>query len=98
MALVAFLFTLFSSVIASPVANNANAGNTFSIPLAHNVDRPRHGPSEILKTLKKYNLEIPDGLQEVVNKHHAKMALLAKPKNGNPLPFLNCLSMSDKVR
>ncbi|KAI1118126.1 aspartic peptidase domain-containing protein [Nemania sp. NC0429] len=83
LALVALLFTLLASVVASPVVNNADVGNTFSIPLAHNVDRIRHGPSEMLRALKKYNLEIPNGLQDVVNKHHAKMALLAKPSNGS---------------
>ncbi|KAJ8129353.1 hypothetical protein O1611_g4279 [Lasiodiplodia mahajangana] len=76
LAFAAFLFALLTSVIASPAVNNINAGKTFSVPLVHNVDKPRHGPSEILKTLKKYKLEIPDGLQEVVDKHHAKTALL----------------------
>ncbi|KAI0910204.1 aspartic peptidase domain-containing protein [Ustulina deusta] len=80
--LVAILFALLTSVVASPIAGNANTGNTFSVPLVHNADRPVHGPSEILKTLKKYNLEIPDGLQQVVDKHHAKMALLAAPNDG----------------
>ncbi|KAI1425575.1 aspartic peptidase domain-containing protein [Xylaria sp. FL1777] len=70
---------LLTSVIASTIVNNAKNGNTFSVPLVHDADRPVHGPSEILRTLKKYNLEIPDGLQEVVDKHHAKMALLAPP-------------------
>ncbi|KAF2965464.1 hypothetical protein GQX73_g8111 [Xylaria multiplex] len=82
LALVAFLFALLTSVVALPAVGNANEGNTFSVPLVHNADRPRHGPSEILKTLKKYNLEIPDGLQAVVDKHHAKMALLAAPNEG----------------
>ncbi|KAI0859334.1 aspartic peptidase domain-containing protein [Xylaria cubensis] len=82
-ALVAFLFTFLASVIASPLIHNANAGNTFSVPLVHDADRPRHGPSEVLRTLKKFNLEIPDGLQEVVDKHHAKTALLATHKDGD---------------
>lgn len=87
LALAAFLFAVFTHVVASPVVNNLNAGNTFSVPLVHDADKPRHGPSEILKTLKKYKLEIPNGLQEVVDKHHAKTALLAVPSNGNALPF-----------
>ncbi|KAI1354123.1 aspartic peptidase domain-containing protein [Xylaria sp. FL0043] len=73
------LFALLATIVASPVSNNVNLENTFSVPLIHNADKPRHGPSEILKTLRKFNLEIPQGLQEVVNKHHAKMALLAPP-------------------
>ncbi|KAI1293316.1 aspartic peptidase domain-containing protein [Xylaria venustula] len=80
--LMAFLFTLLTSVVASPVTKGANTGNTFSVPLIHNADKPAHGPSEILKTMKKYNLDIPDGLQEVVDKHHAKVALLAASKDG----------------
>ncbi|KAI1151780.1 aspartic peptidase domain-containing protein [Nemania diffusa] len=83
LALAAFLFAVFTHVVASPVVNNLNAGNTFSVPLVHDADKPRHGPSEILKTLKKYKLEIPNGLQEVVDKHHAKTALLAVPSNGS---------------
>jgi aspergillopepsin I len=82
-ALVAFLFTLLTSVTASPVVDKVNNGNTFSVPLVHNANRLRHGPSEVLKTLKKYNLDIPEGLQEVVDKHHAKTAILAAPDNGS---------------
>ncbi|KAJ2988530.1 hypothetical protein NUW58_g3924 [Xylaria curta] len=78
-ALVAFLLTFLTNIIASPVVNTAHTGNKFSVPLVHNADRPRHGPSEILRTLKKHNLPIPSGLQEVVDKHHAKAALLAAP-------------------
>ncbi|KAI1275734.1 aspartic peptidase domain-containing protein [Xylaria sp. FL0933] len=77
--LVTTLFAFLATVVASPVNNNVNGGNTFSVPLIHNAEKPRHGPSEILRTLKKFNLEIPQGLEEVVNKHHAKMALLAPP-------------------
>ncbi|KAI0974744.1 aspartic peptidase domain-containing protein [Xylaria arbuscula] len=80
--LIAPLFAFLTFIVASPVANQANTGNTFSVPLIHNADKPGHGPSEILKTMKKYNLDIPDGLQEVVDKHHAKIALLAAPKDG----------------
>ncbi|KAI1173203.1 aspartic peptidase domain-containing protein [Nemania sp. FL0916] len=82
LVLVAFLFTLFTSVTSSPFVNHAQAGNRFSVPLVHNLDSPRHGPSEVLRTLKKYRLEIPDGLQEVVDKHHAKMALLKATDDG----------------
>ncbi|KAI0399215.1 aspartic peptidase domain-containing protein [Xylaria palmicola] len=83
LALAGFLSTLLTLVVASPVVNNINAGNTFSVPLVHDADRRRHGPSEVLRTLRKYNLEIPSGLQEVVDKHHAKMAILAAPNDGN---------------
>ncbi|RWA03877.1 hypothetical protein EKO27_g11225 [Xylaria grammica] len=84
LVLAAFLLTLLTSVIALPVDDNANVnvGKTFSVPLVHNADIPRHGPSEILKTLKKYNLEIPYGLQDTVDRHHARMALLAPPDDG----------------
>jgi hypothetical protein len=88
LVLVAFLFTFVTSITASPVVYKASTGNTFSVPLIHNADLPRHGPSEILKTLKKYNLEIPEGLQDAVNMHHTKIALLAAPGDGKGLvPF-----------
>ena len=82
--LVTFIFALFASIIASPTSDKSHRGNTFSVPLVHNADKPRHGPSEILKTLKKFNLEIPGGLQNVVDKHHAKMAVLSASKDGIP--------------
>ncbi|KAI0154284.1 aspartic peptidase domain-containing protein [Xylariaceae sp. FL1272] len=49
-------------------------GNTFSVPLVHNPDAVRHGPTELLRTMKKYNLAIPDGLQDTVDEFHAKFA------------------------
>ncbi|KAI0205761.1 aspartic peptidase domain-containing protein [Astrocystis sublimbata] len=84
-ALVVFFFAFLVSISASPVTHdvdvNVNAGNTFSAPLVHDADRPRHGPSEVLRTLKKFNLEIPEGLQEVVDNHHVKTAILAAAAN-----------------
>ncbi|KAI1820552.1 aspartic peptidase domain-containing protein [Xylaria intraflava] len=81
LVLATFLFSPLVSTTASPAANAARSANTISIPLVHYADTPRHGPSEILRTLKKYKLEIPDGLQEVVDKHRARMALLAAPSD-----------------
>ncbi|KAI1438601.1 aspartic peptidase domain-containing protein [Xylaria sp. CBS 124048] len=77
--LVAILFTILvsTSTAASPTANAANSANSFSVPLVSYADKSRHGPSEVLRTLKKYRLPIPDGLQETVEKHQAKTALLA---------------------
>ncbi|KAF3071030.1 Aspartic protease PEP1 [Daldinia childiae] len=46
-------------------------GKTLSLPLSHNADVPRHGPTDYLKTLKKYNLNVPEGLQQVVDAHKA---------------------------
>ncbi|KAI0518261.1 aspartic peptidase domain-containing protein [Xylaria bambusicola] len=82
LVLVAFLFALLAPTLASPAVTHFKRGNTFSVPLVHNADRPRHGPSEVLRTLKKFNLEIPNGLQKAVDKHHAKTAFLAAPKDG----------------
>ncbi|KAI2631739.1 secreted aspartic proteinase precursor [Xylaria nigripes] len=79
-----FLLFLIVSITASPVAGVVKSANKFSVPLVRHGNEPRHGPSEILRTLKKYNLDIPNGLQEVVDKHHAKIALLAPPDKGNP--------------
>ncbi|KAI1817090.1 aspartic peptidase domain-containing protein [Poronia punctata] len=77
LALVGFMSNLPTSVSGSPVTNRAAVrGNTFSVPLTHNVEVVRHGPSELLRTLKKYNQEIPEGLQDHVDKHHAKIALV----------------------
>jgi hypothetical protein len=76
--LVGFLSNLAAFVTASPVADSINThGKTFSIPLTHNVNVVRHGPSEVLKTLRKYKQNIPEGLQEAVDKHHAKISQLA---------------------
>ncbi|KAI8630994.1 secreted aspartic proteinase precursor [Xylariaceae sp. FL1651] len=83
------LFALLVSVAASPVVDKADTGNTFSVPLAHNADIPRHGPTEHLRTLKKYNLEIPQGLQEVVDKHHAKTNMLAATDDGGAVPAIS---------
>ncbi|KAI8959465.1 secreted aspartic proteinase precursor [Daldinia sp. FL1419] len=49
----------------------SDTGKTLSIPLSHDADIPRHGPTDYLRTLKKYNLNVPAGLQEVVDAHKA---------------------------
>ncbi|OTA96265.1 hypothetical protein M434DRAFT_19724 [Hypoxylon sp. CO27-5] len=67
---VAFYFSLFITVTSS-AAFPPKSAKTFSLPVAHNVDAPRHGPSEYLKTLKKYKLDIPEGLQETVDAYKA---------------------------
>jgi len=96
--LVGFLSNLPAFVTASPVADSIDThGNTFSIPLTHNVNVVRHGPSEILKTLKKYKQKIPEGLQEVVDKHRAGISLLAtaedsKISTSDSLPGLSISS------
>ncbi|KAI2468292.1 acid protease [Annulohypoxylon bovei var. microspora] len=65
---VAFCLSLFTTANSSS-AFGSKAGKTFSLAVAHNADVPRHGPTEYLKTLKKYKLEIPEGLQDVVDTH-----------------------------
>ncbi|KAI0392501.1 aspartic peptidase domain-containing protein [Xylariaceae sp. FL0594] len=77
--LVGFLSSVPALAGASTVADSVDItqGNTFSVPLSHNVNIARHGPSELLKTLKKYKQKIPEGLQEVVDKHHDRLSLLA---------------------
>ncbi|KAI1107398.1 acid protease [Jackrogersella minutella] len=72
MMAVAFYLSLFTTVVSS-TASGSTASKTFSVPVAHNVDAPRHGPSEYLKVLKKYKLDIPDGLQELVDTHKANV-------------------------
>lgn len=67
---VAFCLSLFTTVISSPTFL-PKAGKTLSLPLGHNADIPRHGPTEYLKTLKKFKLEVPEGLQQVVDTHKA---------------------------
>ncbi|KAI1330574.1 aspartic peptidase domain-containing protein [Xylariaceae sp. FL0255] len=62
--LAAFLLTLFTPSVT---------GTTASIPLSHNADAPRHGPSEVLRTLIKYNQSVPDGLQRAVDEYNARM-------------------------
>ncbi|KAK6955798.1 hypothetical protein Daesc_003442 [Daldinia eschscholtzii] len=49
-------------------------GKTLSIPLSHNADVPRHGPTDYLRTLKKYNIDVPEGLQHVVDTHKAAIS------------------------
>ncbi|KAI1418070.1 acid protease [Hypoxylon sp. FL1857] len=66
----AFCLSLFTAATSSVVFPR-KSGKTFSLPVAHNVDVPRHGPTEHLKTLKKYKLDIPEGLQETVDAHKA---------------------------
>ncbi|KAI0843492.1 acid protease [Hypoxylon sp. FL0890] len=66
----AFCLSLFTTAISSP-SFPLKSGKTFSLPVAHNADAPRHGPTEYLKTLKKYKLDIPEGLQETVDAHKA---------------------------
>ncbi|KAL7623913.1 hypothetical protein AAE478_005470 [Parahypoxylon ruwenzoriense] len=72
---VTICLSLVSTVTSSPALQKAyfgpNSGKTFSVPLVHNADVPRHGPTEYLKTLKKFKANIPDGLQELVDAHKA---------------------------
>ncbi|KAI0013243.1 acid protease [Xylariaceae sp. FL0662B] len=74
---VAFWLSLLAVVTSSPVLGNARigrrTGNVFSMPLAHNADNPRHGPSEYYKTLKKYKLEIPVPLEMAVSEHQSNI-------------------------
>ncbi|KAI1766527.1 secreted aspartic proteinase precursor [Hypoxylon sp. FL1150] len=65
---VAVCLSLLTTVISSPTLA-PRGGKTISLPLAHNADIPRHGPTEYFKTLKKYNLTVPDGLPELVEVH-----------------------------
>ncbi|KAI1494430.1 secreted aspartic proteinase precursor [Biscogniauxia mediterranea] len=71
----AFWVSLFTVAISSPVLEKVpTVKKTLSIPLTHNADVPRHGPSEYLRTLKKFNLDIPERLQQIVDNHKAKIA------------------------
>ncbi|KAI5928249.1 secreted aspartic proteinase precursor [Camillea tinctor] len=69
----AFWVSLFTVAASSPALEKASTTKkTISIPLAHNASVPRHGPSEYLRTLKKFNLDIPERLQQVVDEYKAK--------------------------
>lgn len=67
---IACYLSLFATVTSSPTFLR-NTGKTLSLSVGHDADAPRHGPSEYLKTLKKYKLDIPDGLQELVDTYKA---------------------------
>ncbi|KAI1781197.1 secreted aspartic proteinase precursor [Hypoxylon cercidicola] len=67
---VAIFLSLSTTVISSPTFS-PKAGKTLSLTLGHNADAPQHGPTEYLKTLKKYKLNVPEGLQQVVDAHKA---------------------------
>lgn len=69
---VAFYLSIFTTVTSSPTFNS-KVGKSFSLPVAHDAEIPRHGPSEYLKVLKKYKLDVPQGLQDVVDSHNAKV-------------------------
>ncbi|KAI0484252.1 secreted aspartic proteinase precursor [Xylariaceae sp. FL0804] len=73
LTLLALAFSLL--VTAAPTAVNDKSTGTFSVPIVHNIDVRRHGPSEHLRVLKKYGLTIPEKLQQVVNTHNAKKAV-----------------------
>ncbi|KAI1083768.1 secreted aspartic proteinase precursor [Whalleya microplaca] len=72
---VAFWLSLLAAATSSPVFDKTKlhrrTGNVFSIPLANKADNPRHGPTEYYKTLKKYKLEIPGPLQEIVAEYQS---------------------------
>ncbi|KAI1496413.1 secreted aspartic proteinase precursor [Biscogniauxia marginata] len=70
----AFWVSLFTVATSSPILGKAATGKTLSIPLTHNADVPHHGPSEYYRTLKKFNFEIPERLQQIVDTHKAKTA------------------------
>ncbi|KAI2631864.1 secreted aspartic proteinase precursor [Hypoxylon sp. NC1633] len=82
---VAFYFSLFTAVISSS-AFGPKAGKTFSLPVTHNADAQRHGPTEYLKTLKKYKLNVPEGLQQVVDAHKATYNKVAAGDIGGSAP------------
>ncbi|KAI1388696.1 acid protease [Hypoxylon trugodes] len=70
LAALAFYFSLFAVVTSSPALHpRGSKTNTFSVGVSHDADAPRHGPSDYLKILKKHKLNIPDGLQDVVDTH-----------------------------
>lgn len=73
---VAVCLSLLTTVISSPTLA-PRGGKTISLPLAHSADIPRHGPTEYLKTLKKYNITPPEGLQGLVDEHKASSKAIA---------------------
>ncbi|KAI0025631.1 aspartic peptidase domain-containing protein [Xylariomycetidae sp. FL0641] len=62
----------FFALAASFVA--AQNGGLGSIAVTHNLNVPRHGPSEHYRTLKKFGLEIPERLQQIVDEHKNSIA------------------------
>ncbi|CAJ2511774.1 Uu.00g073990.m01.CDS01 [Anthostomella pinea] len=74
LVLLAFWLSLLAPATSTPLLSKADVGKTSSMQFAHNADNPRHGPSEHLRTLKKFNIPIPERLQQVVDEHNAKLA------------------------
>ncbi|KAI1343915.1 secreted aspartic proteinase precursor [Xylariaceae sp. FL0016] len=85
-ALVALWFCLLTAVTSSPLVEKSKTGKTFSMPIAHNADAPRHGPSDALLTMQKFNLTIPDHLQKAVDDHQTKTANKASQESGSTVP------------
>ncbi|KAI5862406.1 acid protease [Durotheca rogersii] len=92
---VALCLSFVSAVPPYPITHAArsgrNAGHSFSISQTPKVDVARHGPTEYLKTLKKFKANIPPGLQDVVDAHKtaAKKVMTTygdKPLNGTTVP------------
>ncbi|XXG96986.1 hypothetical protein Hte_003279 [Hypoxylon texense] len=80
-----FCLSLFTTVMSSPTFL-PKTGKTLSLPLGHNADIPRHGPTEYLKTLKKFKLAAPEGLQQVVDTHKALYSKVAAGGSGGSAP------------
>lgn len=75
LAVVAFWLSLFAVVTSVPILDDVN-GKDLSIPVTHNVNRTRNGPLEMYKAFRKFNIEIPDALQNIVHKQQANKAAL----------------------
>ncbi|RYO81461.1 hypothetical protein DL766_004049 [Monosporascus sp. MC13-8B] len=63
----ALWFAFFAVVSSVPILEEMDDGS-LAIPVTHNMHRARSGPLEMYKTFRKYNIEIPDALQRIVNK------------------------------
>ncbi|KAH9907949.1 secreted aspartic proteinase precursor [Xylariomycetidae sp. FL2044] len=79
-ALWAFLLSTSTAFPFSPLGKSTDS--TLSIPITHNIKARRHGPTEYLRTLTKYNLPIPDGLREAVDSHHLSNKVAAGDEDG----------------
>ena len=64
----------FSGLVASaPTSDGAGKGG-LSVPVTHNVNKARNGPLEMYKAFRKFNIEIPEALQNVVHRQQANKA------------------------
>ena len=72
-ALTTLWLPLFGTVASAPTLDEISKGS-LSVPVTHNVNKARNGPLEMYKAFRKFNVEIPDALQNIVHRQQANKA------------------------